>query len=290
MALPADVPVDISEWKSAPFALEGETVFAVGDVHGCSGELGALLATIARLAGESGGVRRLVYLGDLIDRGPDTIGTLRLWGEPAESRGVDIVDRVIGNHEMLMLLALGDGPFKDNARKRWLTPTAGGDKVLAELQTAARAPQVPLSYELAVAALGDALMRQLLAQRSHRRVGNTVFVHGGLQGGVDPATYLATPWSAGDRARYAWITKGFLDWQSGFDGTLVVHGHTPPHKHFPLTGMADPHLFLHDRLGLDGGSALTGIVTGAEIQDGRYRILKAGTLKPDRPRPSPASS
>ena len=32
-----------------------------------------------------------------------------------------------------------------------------------------------------------------------------------------------------------------------------------------------------DRLGLDGGSARTGIVTAAEIQNGRYRILKAGT-------------
>jgi serine/threonine protein phosphatase 1 len=43
--------------------------------------------------------------------------------------------------------------------------------------------------------------------------------------------------------------------------------------------MEDPHLFLHDRLGLDGGSAVTGFVVGAEIQDGRYRILKAGVRK-----------
>ena len=79
--------------------------------------------------------------------------------------------------------------------------------------------------------------------------------------------------------RQAWITRGFLDWQGGFGGTLVVHGHTPPAKHWPLTQMEDPHLFLHDRLGLDGGSAVTGFVVGAEIQDGRYRILKAGTAK-----------
>ena len=39
--------------------------------------------------------------------------------------------------------------------------------------------------------------------------------------------------------------------------------------------MEDPHLFLHDRLGLDGGSALTGIVVAAEISDGRYRLIKA---------------
>ncbi|MPZ33895.1 MAG: hypothetical protein GEV13_23375 [Rhodospirillales bacterium] len=49
----------------------------------------------------------------------------------------------------------------------------------------------------------------------------------------------------------------------------------PPAKHRALTGQKDPHEFQHGRLGLDRGSVLTGVVTGAEIQDGRYRI-KAG--------------
>ncbi len=37
------LPVEISEWKPAPFALGGETVFAIGDVHGCAAELRVLL-------------------------------------------------------------------------------------------------------------------------------------------------------------------------------------------------------------------------------------------------------
>jgi len=135
------------------------------------------------------------------------------------------------------------------------------------------------SYELATAALGRQILDRLLTQRSHLRLGNAVFVHGGLDGRTAQDTFLAPPWTAGIEARWAWITTGFLDWQGGFGGTLVVHGHTPPRKHFPLTRMDDPHLFLHDRLGLDGGSAITGIVVGAEIRDGRYRILKAGTAK-----------
>ena len=73
------VPVEISAWKPAPFALDGETVFAVGDVHGCAAELAALLDTVATLAREERGMRRLVYLGDVVDRGPDTTGALRLW-------------------------------------------------------------------------------------------------------------------------------------------------------------------------------------------------------------------
>ena len=120
-------------------------------------------------------------------------------------------------------------------------------------------------------------MRLLLGQRSHVTIGNAVFVHGGLEGGTDNDAFLSTPWTAGTHARWAWITKGFLDWQGGFGGALVVHGHTPPNKHRPLSQMDDTLAFRHDRLCLDAGSALTGIVAGAEIRDGRYRLLKAGS-------------
>lgn len=274
-----DVPVEISSWKPAPFALAGETVFAVGDVHGCAAELASLLGTIRTLAAQAEGVRRLVYLGDLVDRGPDSLGVLRLWTEEAAARGVDRVDRVIGNHEILLLLAMGDGPHAAKAAAMWLADQTGGSKVLDEMRSAVGDPVASPSYELALAVLGRQVLDRLLTQRSHLRLGNTVFVHGGLDGRVPQDTFLATPWTAGTAARWAWITTGFLDWQGGFGGTLVVHGHTPPQKHFPLTAMEDPHLFLQDRLGLDGGSALTGIVVGAEIRDGGYRILKAGTPK-----------
>jgi serine/threonine protein phosphatase 1 len=56
---------------------------------------------------------------------------------------------------------------------------------------------------------------------------------------------------------------------------MVVHGHTPPAKHRVMSHYPDPHVFQHDRLSLDGGSALTGIVAGAQIEDGRYRVFAA---------------
>src|SRR5689334_13508720 len=148
------VPVDVQPWKPAPFALGGETVFAVGDVHGCAEELGALLDTVRTVSADARGPRRLIYLGDVIDRGPDTLGALRLWSEDAGKLGVDRIDRLIGNHEIIMLLAVGDGPLAGKAGTMWLADRTGGAKVVAEMRAACRDPVAPLGLSLVRATLG----------------------------------------------------------------------------------------------------------------------------------------
>lgn len=267
--------VALSDWKPAPFDLPGESVFAVGDVHGCAQHLEVLLACFADIATPADRRRRLVFLGDMINRGPDNIGTLRLWAEGEKARKVDRIDRMIGNHEIIMLLTLRGEAHADKAEAMWLHEGMGGAKTLAEMRARCRAPLARPTFALAREALGENVMNHLLTQRSHLRLGNTVFVHGGLEGSADQGEFLSHPWTEFTDARWAWITRGFLDWKQGFAGTLVVHGHTPPDKHFPPTGMADPHLFKEDRLGLDGGSARSGTVTAAQIESGRYRIFKA---------------
>ena len=44
------VAVEVSSWTPAPFALDGKTVFAVGDVHGCADHLQSLLDAVRTLA------------------------------------------------------------------------------------------------------------------------------------------------------------------------------------------------------------------------------------------------
>jgi len=271
------VPVSISGWKPAPFDLKGETVFAIGDIHGCAEELGGLLGSIAHLAHEAKGRRRLIYLGDMINRGPDSIGVLRQWAEDEAARGVDHIDRLMGNHEIMMMLAVIGGPHSDKAEAMWLSKRMGGQRLLDQMGARAGHPAAHADQTLLRTVLGDTVVHRLYGMRSHVRLGNTLFVHGGLDPHADPDEFLTRPWTCFTEARWSWINHGFLDWKAGFGGTLVVHGHTPPDKHRRISGMDDPHLFEGDRLGLDGGSARTGIVTAAEIQDGRYRILKAGT-------------
>jgi hypothetical protein len=63
----------------------------IGDVHGCARELGALLDRIGPAAGDA-----VYFVGDLVARGPDTPGVLRLFRQVG-ARGV------VGNHEARLL-------------------------------------------------------------------------------------------------------------------------------------------------------------------------------------------
>src|SRR5690242_17282810 len=128
-----DLPVALSEWKSAPFDLRGETVFAIGDVHGCAAELEALLKSIAGLAAEAEGRRRLIYLGDMINRGPNSVRVLGLWARGEEAHGVDHVDRLMGNHEIMMMLTVVGGPHAHKAETMWLSKRMGGHRLLDEM-------------------------------------------------------------------------------------------------------------------------------------------------------------
>jgi hypothetical protein len=65
----------------------------VGDVHGCVDELGRLLDEVAPGASD-----RVLFVGDLIARGPDSLGVLALY---RQVKG----QSVLGNHESKLLLA-----------------------------------------------------------------------------------------------------------------------------------------------------------------------------------------
>lgn len=76
----------------------GRTII-VGDVHGCSDELDALLDKVAYRSAD-----RLIFVGDLICKGPDSLGVLRrAWTLNAEM--------VLGNHEQSFLRACRRGVF-----------------------------------------------------------------------------------------------------------------------------------------------------------------------------------
>jgi bis(5'-nucleosyl)-tetraphosphatase (symmetrical) len=134
--------------------------FAVGDVQGCHEELRALVARIGFLPDRD----QLWFVGDLVNRGPDSLGVLRFVRALGENAVV-----VLGNHD-LHLLALAFG------RRRKPNPRDTLEAVLA-------APD------------RDALLAWLLTRPLlwYDRNANDLLVHGGLvpQWSVQAALALA---------------------------------------------------------------------------------------------------
>lgn len=89
--------VEVERVPLPPLRLEERGPFdVVGDVHGCLEELETLLEQLGYRDGRHPDGRRLVFLGDLVDRGPSSVGVLRLvlpWLEDGRALFVP------GNHD-----------------------------------------------------------------------------------------------------------------------------------------------------------------------------------------------
>jgi serine/threonine protein phosphatase 1 len=79
--------------------------YAIGDVHGCLTALETLLAKIPLKPDD-----QIVFLGDLIDRGPDSRGVVELILRLRQERPVQVI---LGNHEEMLMHSRKDINYAD---------------------------------------------------------------------------------------------------------------------------------------------------------------------------------
>ena len=265
-----------------PFAASPDTeIFAVGDIHGRVDLLAALIDEAAREPRRRE-KRAIVFLGDLVDRGPDSLGAIDLSIGAAAWIGADEEIALMGNHEQMMRLALDSStPLEDaiEALEAWIAN--GGDRTLAEFVEADEPPgDLDELLAAARASLPERVRAWLERLRASWRSGGILFVHAGVNPRFDLEAFLATPWntplkSLDEDRHWAWVRWPFLNHRpgpEGFSGFFVVHGHTPndakrdaSHED-QITGF---------RLNLDAGSGLTGVAKMAVIRGRHAGVVAA---------------
>ena len=199
--------------------------YAIGDVHGSLQKLRGLVARCWEHAGEQ--LATFVFLGDYIDRGPESAGVVAYLIEMQSSLGARCI-ALKGNHEHFALGVMEGTTDADH----WLSQ--GGAETLHSYGVA-RARDLPREHV--------EWMRALPLRYDD---GRRFFVHAG----VDPGK----PLDAQDPHDLLWIREPFLSSRRNF-GRLIVHGHTP-------LAAAAPDL-RENRLNLDTGAVFGGPLTAA---------------------------
>lgn len=242
-------------------------VYAVGDIHGRLDLLQRLHEKILEDAAQNppklpGKRHVLVYVGDYVDRGPDSVGVIELLlNNPLAGFETHYLK---GNHEDFMLHFLDNGADGNV----WLmnggieTLQSYGISLPWDLGGNSQGPP-PLgpgemeSLRLALkAAVPESHLDFLTRLERHHTEGDYLFVHAGIRPGV--------PLEKQSERDLIWIREGFLDYEGDF-GVMVVHGHSARSK---------PDI-RDNRIGIDTKSGYSGRLTALVLDGDNRRFLQA---------------
>ena len=231
---------------------DGTRIYAIGDMHGRLDLLQKLEALIEADAGGSGAANLIaVYLGDYIDRGPDSRALID-WIMHNPLAGFEPI-YLKGNHEDWMLRFLAGSEVVTS----WFAN--GGVETLESYGLEAHGFPTPdeareWRRQLSAKLPADHLAFFQGLQISHE-CGDYLFVHAGLRPGV----------ALDDQEEhdYLWIRHDFLDSDADY-GMIVVHGHSIH---------PEPDI-RPNRIGIDTGAWRTGHLTALVLEDNGGRFLQ----------------
>ncbi len=221
-------------------------LFAVGDIHGCPAELTTLLDALGLAAGDT-----VCFVGDYLDRGPDSKGVIDLLLDRRTAASEVSWVFLKGNHEDMALAFLGrPGRWGES----WMMN--GGAAAVRSYGVDARAEPAVVESAMPESHLAflDGLERTFTW-------GGYRFVHAGIRPGV--------PWAEQSDEDLLWIREDFLLHPHGLPET-VVFGHTP-HREVLVQ--------LPYKIGIDTGLVYGGALTALELPDRALHQVRKGETR-----------
>jgi serine/threonine protein phosphatase 1 len=237
-------------------APEGLVLYVVGDIHGRVDLLLSLLRKIALDAArnETDTRRELIFLGDYVDRGPDSRGVIDLILSTEAERDFWQVTALKGNHEAALLQFLNDPNFwpmwaefgaRETLTSYGVAPPAPGsddsDWLRASRQLNAALPADHRAF------LEDL---ELMADR-----GDYLCAHAGVRPGV--------PLDQQTEQDLLWIRDDFLRSEKRLE-KVIVHGHTPAEE---------AYVGAH-RIGVDTGAYATSLLTAVKLKKAERVLIQ----------------
>ena len=237
---------------------EGQRVYAIGDIHGHAEVLSRMHDTIeADLRDHPVDKATIVYIGDYIDRGPDSKGVIDQLVQ--RERVAPHFEHVFlfGNHEngIIDFLLGPDSQFND-----WLK-WGGVECVESYGVTFDRSESYHLQAERVAQELQEALPKThqefLKNLQLHHVVGDYLFVHAGIRPGV--------PLQKQNPVDLFFTREPFMS-HEGHHEYRVVHGHSPPdNKQIDIRP---------NRINVDTWLYNGGPLTCAVLEDTEVRVLQ----------------
>jgi serine/threonine protein phosphatase 1 len=239
-----------------PSGPKNRRAYVVGDVHGRLDLLERLLDAIqVEVDGQHRHNVLLVFLGDLIDRGPDSAGVVE---RLRTYRHDDVRPAfILGNHEEVLLRILGG---ETGLIEQWLW--FGGAQCVASYGLDPQSLK-GLSANRALDRIREAVppthIEFLRSFVDSCEFGDFLFVHAGIRPGI--------PLDRQAQSDLRWIRNPFLtdDTDHGF---VVVHGHT-------ISAQVEQR---PNRIGIDTGAYKSGVLTALAIEEDRRWYLDTAVV------------
>lgn len=198
-----------------------QTIYAIGDIHG---DLAQLLEAHHRIEvdrqARSITDYKVVHVGDLVDRRPDSKGVLDHLIAGRKRREPWVVLK--GNHDRLFEWFLEDATRKDPVLRpdyTWLHPRMGGRDTLGSYGVVVNdGYDLEALHQEAVSAVPQSHRDYLAGLSLSFETEHFFFVHAGIRPGV--------PLSEQTEDDLLWIRHDFLD-ATDQHPKIIVHGHTP---------------------------------------------------------------